>query len=41
MEQEDFSYGWFAAHGDLGRAHTLFGDKLPSIIASLNQELVA
>ncbi len=41
IEMEDFSLGWFAQHGDLGRAHQLFGDRLDSILAELNERLVA
>lgn len=41
VEREDFSLGWFAQHGDLGRAYQLFGDRLDAILAELNEKLVA
>lgn len=41
IEPEDFETGWFGQHGSLGRAHTLFGDQLPGILAELNEKLAA
>ncbi len=41
IEREDFSLGWFAQHGDLGRAYELFGERLETILAELNERLVA
>ncbi len=41
FEQEDFDYGWFAQHGHLGKAHQLFGERLPGLVASLNETLAA
>jgi type I restriction enzyme R subunit len=41
IEREDFSLGWFAQHGELGRAHQLFGNRLDDILKELNERLVA
>ena len=41
IESEDFETGWFGQHGSLGRAHTLFGDRLKPLIAELNEQLAA
>ena len=41
IEPEDFETGWFGQHGSLGRAHALFGDRLPAILAELNGTLAA
>jgi type I restriction enzyme, R subunit len=38
---EDFESGWFGQHGSLGRAHTLFGDKLKPLMTELNERLAA
>jgi type I restriction enzyme, R subunit len=38
---EDFETGWFGQHGSLGRAHTLFGDKLKPLMVELNEQLAA
>lgn len=37
----DFDYAPFAKNGGLGKAHTLFGDRLNSIIIELNEVLVS
>lgn len=41
IEPEDFETGWFGQHGSLGRAHALFGDQFPGILAELNEKLAA
>jgi type I restriction enzyme, R subunit len=41
IELEDFETGWFGQHGSLGRAHSLFGDRLKSLVAELNERLAA
>lgn len=41
IEPEDFEAGWFGQHGSLGRAHALFGDQLPGILAELNEKPAA
>ncbi|MBX7258974.1 MAG: DEAD/DEAH box helicase family protein [Candidatus Hydrogenedentes bacterium] len=41
IQADDFETGWFSQHGSLGRAHQLFGDKLPSLLAELNERLAA
>ena len=41
IEQEDFEIGWFGQQGSLGRAHALFGHQLESLMAELNERLVA
>jgi hypothetical protein len=33
--------GWFAQHGSIGKAHTLFGAQLPQLLAEMNERLVA
>jgi type I restriction enzyme R subunit len=38
---EDFESGWFGQHGSLGRAHTLFGEKLKPLMKELNERLAA
>jgi type I restriction enzyme R subunit len=38
---EDFEAGWFGQHGSLGRAHSLFGDKLKPLLVELNERLAA
>ena len=38
---EDFEDGWFGQHGSLGRANTLFGDRLKLLMAELNERLAA
>jgi type I restriction enzyme R subunit len=38
---EDFETGWFGQHGSLGKAHTLFGDKLKPLMVELNERLAA
>ena len=37
----DFETGWFGQHGSLGKAHALFGNKLKSLMAELNERLAA
>jgi type I restriction enzyme R subunit len=39
IEMDDFANGWFGQRGNLGKAHELFGDKLPTIVAEMNQVL--
>jgi type I restriction enzyme R subunit len=41
IETDDFQDGWFGQHGSLGKAHALFGDKLQSLLAELNERLAA
>lgn len=41
IEPEDFQTGWFAQHGSLGRAHSLFGEKLKPLLVELNERLAA
>jgi type I restriction enzyme R subunit len=41
IEMEDFHEGWFGQRGSLGKAHELFGDRLPVIIAEMNKALTA
>ena len=41
IEPADFETGWFSQHGSLGRAHSLFGDKLKPLMSELNERLVA
>ncbi len=41
IEPDDFEYAPFAQEGGLGKAHQLFGDKLPEMLASLNDVLAA
>lgn len=41
IEQGDFETGWFAQHGSLGMAHTLFGQKLTPLMSELNERLSA
>jgi type I restriction enzyme R subunit len=41
IKPEDFEDGWFGQHGSLSHAHTLFGDKLLSLMAELNDRLAA
>ncbi len=41
IEPADFDTGWFGQHGSLGKAHSLFGDKLRPLMAELNEKLVA
>jgi hypothetical protein len=41
IEPGDFTTGWFGQHGSLGRAHTLFGERLKPLMAELNERLVA
>lgn len=37
----DFDDGWFGQHGSLGKAHALFGNQLPTLLAELNERLAA
>ena len=41
IEPEDFDTGWFGQQGSLGRAHALFGSRLRSLMAELNERLAA
>jgi type I restriction enzyme R subunit len=41
IEPGDFEDGWFGQHGSLGKATTLFGDKLKPLLAELNERLAA
>lgn len=41
IEMDDFQEGWFAQRGSLGKAHELFGDRLPVIINDMNKALTA
>ncbi len=41
IERDDFKYKPFVQMGGLGRARTLFGNELPTIIAELNERLAA
>jgi hypothetical protein len=38
---DDFADGWFAQRGNVGKAHQLFGDRLPGIVAEMNRVLTA
>jgi type I restriction enzyme R subunit len=41
IELDDFHDGWFVQRGSLGRAHELFGDRLPEILVEMNRALSA
>ena len=41
IEPDDFDYAPFSQRGGLGRAHQLFGDKLPQLLDELNTVLAA
>ncbi len=41
MEPEDFDYAPFSQRGGLGKAHQLFCQQLPDLLAELNTVLVA
>lgn len=41
IQPADFETGWFGQHGSLGRAHTLFGHQLATLIEELNARLAA
>ncbi|MBI2504904.1 MAG: hypothetical protein HYW07_16930 [Candidatus Latescibacteria bacterium] len=41
LEPADFETGWFGQQGSLGRAHALFGERLPALMAELNERLAA
>ena len=41
IEPDDFQAGWFGQAGGLGRAHSLFGDRLGPLLAELNEKLAA
>ncbi len=41
IEPEDFDYAPFSQRGGLGKAHQLFGQQLPKLLAELNAVLVA
>ena len=41
IEPDDFDYAPFSQRGGLGKAHQLFGDKLPALLDELNTALAA
>lgn len=41
IQPADLETGWFGQHGSLGRAHTLFGHQLATLIEELNARLAA
>lgn len=41
FDRDDLDYAPFDAQGGLGKMHAMFGDQLDSIIAELNENLVA
>ena len=41
IEADDFDYAPFSQRGGLGKAHRLFGDKLPTLLDELNEALAA
>lgn len=41
IEPADFNSDWFARRGSFGRAHELFKDRLPMILAEMNRVLTA
>ncbi|MEI6279134.1 MAG: type I restriction-modification enzyme R subunit C-terminal domain-containing protein [Verrucomicrobiae bacterium] len=41
IEPDDFDYAPFSQQGGLGKAHQLFGDKLPELLDELNSVLAA
>jgi type I restriction enzyme, R subunit len=41
IEPEDFDYAPFSQRGGLGKAHQLFGDRLPQLLDELNEALAA
>jgi type I restriction enzyme R subunit len=41
IEIDDLQDGWFGQRGSLGKAHTLFGDRLPAILTEMNRALTA
>lgn len=41
IEMDDFEDGWFGQRGSLGKAHDLFGERLPELLKHLNEALVA
>ncbi len=41
IEPDDFDYIPFSERGGLGRVYSLFGERLPAILAELNERLVA
>lgn len=41
IEIDDFQDGWFAQRGSLGKAHELFGERLPTLLDDLNRSLCA
>lgn len=41
IAREDFETGWFGQQGSLGRAYSLFGDKLKPLMTELNERLAA
>jgi type I restriction enzyme, R subunit len=41
LEADDFGYSPFAQRGGLGKAHQLFGERLPELLSELNEALAA
>jgi type I restriction enzyme R subunit len=41
IEPEDFDYAPFSQRGGLGKAHQLFGERLPVLLDELNTVLAA
>jgi len=41
IESDDFDYIPFSERGGLGRVYSLFGERLPVILAELNERLIA
>jgi type I restriction enzyme R subunit len=41
IEIDDLQDGWFAQRGNIGKAHELFGDRLPVILTEMNRALTA
>jgi hypothetical protein len=41
IEPDDFEYAPFSQRGGLGKAHQLFGDRLPALLEELNEKLAA
>jgi type I restriction enzyme, R subunit len=41
IEPEDFDYAPFSQRGGLGKAHQLFGARLPALLDELNEALAA
>ena len=41
IDPDAFQDGWFGQQGGYGRAYKVFGDKLPVLLAELNERLAA